>query len=136
MSICKEDSNFYFIFPLQIKIQIVDQIETFGLNVHMHDSFECDDVHVELGNLTKHSGLLISSILMPSQPFASKSIALPNDLDEKIKVAWEVLKAQLILNKKTWVLHYRLFFLQHCFVVNDGNNVMLVKRSIKNKETK
>jgi hypothetical protein len=77
----------------------------------MHDSFECDDVHVELGNLTKHSGLLISSILMPSQPFASKSIALPNDLDEKIKVAWEVLKAQLILNKKTWVLHYRLFFL-------------------------
>jgi hypothetical protein len=77
----------------------------------MHDNFDCDDVHMELGNLTKHSGLLISSILMPSWPFASKSIALPNDLDEKIEVAWEVLKAQLIVNKKTWVLHYRLFFM-------------------------
>jgi hypothetical protein len=53
----------------------------------MHDNFDCDDVHMELGNLTKHSGLLISSILMPSWPFASKSIALPNDLDEKIEVA-------------------------------------------------
>jgi hypothetical protein len=38
--------------------------------------------------------------LMPSQPSASKSIALPNDLDEKIEIAWEVLKVQLILNKK------------------------------------
>jgi hypothetical protein len=64
----------------------------------MHDSFECDDVHVELGNLTKHSKLLISSILMPNRPFASKCIALPNDLDEKIKVAWEVLNAQFIVN--------------------------------------
>jgi len=36
---------------------------------------------------------------------------MPNDLDEKIEIAWEVLKVQLIVNKKTWVLHYRLFFL-------------------------
>jgi hypothetical protein len=48
---------------------------------------------------------------MPSQPSTSKSIAMANDLDEKIEIAWEVFKAQLILNKETWVLHYRLFFL-------------------------
>jgi hypothetical protein len=66
----------------------------------MHDSFDCDDVHVELGNLVEDSRLVVSSILMSNRPFASKSIAMPNDLDEKIEIAWEVLKAQLILNKK------------------------------------
>jgi hypothetical protein len=35
---------------------------------------------------------------------------MPKDLDEEIKITWEVFKAQLILNKKTWVLHDRLFF--------------------------
>jgi hypothetical protein len=35
---------------------------------------------------------------MLSQPFASKSIAMPNDFDEKLKITWEVLKAQFILN--------------------------------------
>jgi hypothetical protein len=48
---------------------------------------------------------------MPSKPSTSKSIGMPNDLDEEIEIAWEVFKAQLILKKKTWVLHYRLFFL-------------------------
>ncbi len=66
----------------------------------MHDSFDCDDVHMELGNSAEDSRLVLSLILMPSQPSASKSIALPNDLDEKIEIAWEVLKVQLILNKK------------------------------------
>jgi hypothetical protein len=66
----------------------------------MHDSFDCDDVHVVLRNLTKDFGLVFNSILMPSWPSTFKSIALPNDLDEKIEIAWEVLKVQLILNKK------------------------------------
>jgi len=68
---------------------MVDYIETFGLNVHMHDSFDCDDVHLELGNLAKDYGIIINSILMPTRQFASKSIAMPNDLDEKIKIAWK-----------------------------------------------
>ncbi len=76
----------------------------------MHDGFDCDDVHVKLGNLVRDSRQVVSSILMPSQPSASKSIAMPKDLDEEIKITWEVFKAQLILNKKTWVLHDRLFF--------------------------
>jgi hypothetical protein len=76
----------------------------------MHDSFDCDDVHVQLGNLVEDSMLVISSILMPSRPCAFKSIAMPNDLDEEIEITWEVLKPQLIANKKRWVLHYRLFF--------------------------
>jgi hypothetical protein len=29
---------------------------------------------------------------MLSRPFAVKIIAMPNDLDERIKIAWEVLK--------------------------------------------
>jgi hypothetical protein len=49
---------------------------------------------------------------------------MPNDLDEEIEITWEVLKGQLILNKKTWVLTYRLFFPYHFFVVNDGSNIV------------
>ncbi len=86
----------------------MDYIETFGLNVHMHDGFDCDDVHVELGNLTEDCRLVVSSILMSSRPFATKIIAMPNDLDEEIKIAWEVLKAQFILNPKKWVPHHML----------------------------
>jgi hypothetical protein len=76
----------------------------------MHDSFDCDDVHIELRNLIEDSRLVVGSILVPCQPSTSKSIAMPNDFDEEIKIAWEVFKTQLILNKKTWVLRYRLFF--------------------------
>jgi hypothetical protein len=55
------------------------------------------------------SRLVVSSILMLRQPSTSKSIMIPNDLDEEIEITWEVLKPQLILNKKTWNPHYRLF---------------------------
>jgi len=73
---------------------------------------------------------------MPIRPSASKNIAMPNDFNEKIKIAWEILKAQPIVNKTIGVHHYRLFFPYHCFVVNDGSNVALEKISIKNKQTK
>ncbi len=53
----------------------------------MHDSFDCDDVYVKLTNLTEDSRLVVSSILMPSWPSTSKSITLPNDLDEKLEFA-------------------------------------------------
>jgi hypothetical protein len=52
----------------------------------MHDAFDCDDVHVEVRNLPENSKLVVNSILMPSQSCVSKSIAMPNDLDEKIKI--------------------------------------------------
>ncbi len=52
----------------------------------MHNSFDCDDVHLELGNLVEDFGPIVSSILMPSWPFAFKNIAMPNDLDEEIKI--------------------------------------------------
>jgi hypothetical protein len=74
----------------------------------MHDGFDCDDIHVELRNLVD-SGRVVNSILLPSQPSASKSIAMRNDFDEKIEIAWQVLKVQLIFHKKTWVFHYRFF---------------------------
>jgi hypothetical protein len=76
----------------------------------MHDDFDCDDVHVELGELAEDFKPIVSSILMPTQLCAFKSIPMPNDLDEKIKIEWEILKVQPIVNKKTLVLHYRLFF--------------------------
>jgi len=43
----------------------------------MHDGFDCDDVHVELGNLTEDFGLVVGSILIPSRPFALKSLQCP-----------------------------------------------------------
>jgi hypothetical protein len=48
MSICKLDCGVFCFFPLEIRIQMEDQTETFGLNVHMHEGFDCDDVHLEL----------------------------------------------------------------------------------------
>ncbi len=30
---------------------MVDLIESFCFNVHMHEGFDCDDVHLELRNL-------------------------------------------------------------------------------------
>ncbi len=73
----------------------------------MHDSFDCDEIHMELGNLVEDYGRVVNSILLPCQPSTYKSIAMPNDFDEKIEIAWQVFKVQLIFNKKTWVFHYR-----------------------------
>jgi hypothetical protein len=36
--------------------------------------------------------------LTPNGLFAFKNITTPNDLDEKVEIAWEVLKVQFILN--------------------------------------
>jgi hypothetical protein len=87
---------------------VADQIETFGLNVHMHEGFDCDEIHSELRNLVEDLGPIVGLISTPSGPYASKSIAMPNDLYEEAKIAWEVLKAQHILNKNAWVPRYML----------------------------
>ncbi len=102
----------------------------------MHDNFDCDEVHLELRNVVEDSGPIVSSILMPSWPFASKNIAMPNDLDEEIEITWKVLKGQLILNKKPWVFTYRLFFPYHFFVVNDGSNIVHEEQNMENKQRK
>jgi hypothetical protein len=59
-------------------------------------------------NLAKGFGPIVSLMLTPNGPFAFENIAMPNDLDEDVKIEREVLKVQLILNFKTWVFHYRL----------------------------
>jgi hypothetical protein len=87
---------------------MVNQIETFGLNVHMNEGFDCDDAHLELNNLVEDSKQVVSLISTTSGPSTFESIATPNDLYEEVKIAWEVLKAQLIMNKKTWVPHHKL----------------------------
>ncbi len=75
-----------------------NQTKTFGLNVHMHEGFDCDDAHLELENLVEDFGPVVGSILTPNQPSASKNIATPSDLYGETKFAWDVLKLQLILN--------------------------------------
>ncbi len=55
----------------------------FGLNVHMHEGFDCDDAHLESWNLVEDFGLVVGFISMPSGPFASKSIVTPSKLDEE-----------------------------------------------------
>ncbi len=76
---------------------------------------------MDLENLVEDSRLLVGWISMLRGPSACENIATPSDLDEEAKIAWEVLKVQLILNLKTWVLHHMLFFPWHFFVVNGGN---------------
>jgi hypothetical protein len=75
-----------------------NQTKTFGLNVHMHEGFDCDGAHLELENLVEDYGLVISSILTPNGPSAFKNIATSGDLYGEAKFAWDVLKFQLILN--------------------------------------
>jgi hypothetical protein len=89
----------------------------------MHENFDCHDAHLESRNLIKDFTSLVGSILTPSGPSTSESIATLNDLDEETKIAWEVPKAQFILNKKTWVPHHMLFLPWHFFVVNDGSKL-------------
>jgi hypothetical protein len=81
---------------------------------------------LELKNLVNDFGPIVGSILMPSGPFAFESITTPNDLDEEAKIAWEVLKAQFILNKKAWVIHHQLSFLWHFLVMNDGSKLYII----------
>jgi hypothetical protein len=106
---------------------MADQTEIFDLNVHMHEGFDCNDVHLELGNLVKYYHRpIVGLILMLTEPSTSKSITTPSDLDEETKIAWEVLKARFILNQKTLVPHRKLSFLEHFFVVNDGSKPNLI----------
>jgi hypothetical protein len=89
---------------------MVDKIETFDLNEHLHDAFDSSDAHLEFGNLLEDSRPHVGSISTPSEPSISESIITPIDLDVKIETTWEVLKIQFILNKKKWVPHHMLFF--------------------------
>jgi hypothetical protein len=53
-------------FTLLIKVEMVDQTETFDLNDHMHDAFDYGDVHIKFGNLPKDSRPQVGSISTPS----------------------------------------------------------------------
>jgi len=99
---------------------MANQIETFGLNVHMHEGFDCDDAHLKSENLVEDFGPVFVSTLTPNGLSTSESIAMPGDLYGEAKIAWEV---QLIFNLKTWVLHYMLSFPWHFFVLNDGSKL-------------
>jgi hypothetical protein len=102
------------------------EIETVGLNVHIHEGFDFDDFHLESKNLVEDFGPIAGLISMQNGPFAFENITMPNDLDEEAKIALEVLKAQLILNQKTWVLTTSCLSLWHFFVVNDGSKLYII----------
>jgi hypothetical protein len=55
----------------------------FDWNVHMHEGFDYDDVHLESWNLVEDFGLVIGLISTPSGPFASKSIIMPSKLNKE-----------------------------------------------------
>jgi hypothetical protein len=99
---------------------MVNQIEIFGLNVYMHEGFDCNDVHLESKNLTGDFRQVVG-LISTSGPSAFESIATLSDLYEEVKITWEVLKAQLIMNKKARVPHHKLSLPWHFFVVNDHN---------------
>ncbi len=92
----------------------------------MHEVFDYDDVHLELGNIAKDSRPLVGSISTPSGPYDSKSIVTLCDFDEEGKIAWEVWQTQPTLSQKAWFLHHKLSFPWHFFDVNDGSKLDLV----------
>jgi 5-methylcytosine-specific restriction endonuclease McrBC GTP-binding regulatory subunit McrB len=80
---------------------MLDQLEIFDLNEHHHETFDYDDVHdLDKRILAKDSRPLAGSFFMPNEPSSFEIILTPNDFDVEIELAWEVLKTQLILNKK------------------------------------
>jgi hypothetical protein len=89
---------------------MVNQIETFGLNVHMHEGFDCDDAHLESKNLAEDFRQVVGLISTTSGSSTFENITTLSDLYEEIKIAWEVLKIQLIMNEKAWVPPHKLFF--------------------------
>ncbi len=62
---------------------MANQTKTFSLNVHMHEDFDCDDVHLESRNLAEDFGPLVGSILTLTKPSTYESIATPSDLDKE-----------------------------------------------------
>jgi hypothetical protein len=50
----------------------------------MHEGFDCDDAHLESGNLAKDSKLVVGWILTPSGPSTFESIGMCSlsDLNE------------------------------------------------------
>jgi hypothetical protein len=71
----------------------------------MHEVFDYGDVHLEFENIAKDSKSLVGLISTLSGPHDSKSI-----VNEKGKIAWEVMQIQLTLNQKARVLHHKLTF--------------------------
>jgi hypothetical protein len=59
---------------------MANQTKTFGWNVHMHEGFDYDDVHLKSKNLPKDSRSIVGLILIPNRPSTSESIAMPSDL--------------------------------------------------------
>jgi hypothetical protein len=55
--------------------------------VHVHEGFDGNDAHLELGNLIENSRLVVGSISTPSGPFAFENMATPSDLDEEVEIA-------------------------------------------------
>jgi hypothetical protein len=70
---------------------MVSQTETFGLNVHMHEGFDCDDVYLKSKNLVEDNGLVVGSILTTNGLSTFESITMPSDLYGEAKITWEVL---------------------------------------------
>jgi hypothetical protein len=61
---------------------MINYIKTFGLDVHMQEGFDDDDVHLESGTLTMGSRLGVGLISTLSGPFTFENIATPSDSDE------------------------------------------------------
>jgi hypothetical protein len=94
------------------------------LNVNgdlMATSFDDDGANEMALGSDEVSRPMVSSISTPTAPTPSKSIITLNIANLKAKVAWGLLKVQLSLNQKAWILHSRTSFTWHFFVVKDGS---------------
>jgi hypothetical protein len=76
-------------------------IEIFNVDEDLMQDFDYDGVDDLAMGLTKDAKLLVNSISTLNGPFAYESITTQSNLDLNVNVAWETLKMQLTLNKKS-----------------------------------
>jgi hypothetical protein len=81
-------------------------IKVLNVNVDlMAVGFDDDGINEMALGSNEVSKLMVGSISTPSTPTPCKSIATPSTSNPKIETTWELLKVQLGLNQKAWILH-------------------------------
>jgi hypothetical protein len=105
---------------------IQTQLEVLNVNVDLVAvGFDDDGTNEMALGSDEVLGLVVGSISTPSTPTPFESIATPSTSNPKAKTTWELLKAQLSLNQKAWILHNMTSLLWHFFVVDVGSKFNL-----------
>jgi hypothetical protein len=99
------------------------KIETFNLNENLLIDYDYDGLDdMEMGSF-EDIRPVVGSISTVNAPSSSKNITILDILEIETKVARELLKTQLTLDRKAWVPYHTFSFLWHFFILNDHNKL-------------